>query len=396
LSKSPSSASAKPIPEQKVNKQLWRDIQEKAAASESEKLDAVRLLFDRPDELPRQSTRLIQRLASTDQPVAVRRAIASKLRESQDLSHSLALSILEILRNDPDPEVKSAAEEVYKSTAHEIYKIMQPIAEISRSLQATFQSIKIAQLDLSNLVANIPQVHLPNLQEILAATNLSTRALIDPVILSRQALESIARSAQAALPSYYPLPELEVIGRIYPEFKGGHATRLRSKLAKCVPGKLSWKVYQDICREILSYALVPPLLEPSEETATRGRAQRRDLIFHIPYDAGRFWESIRIAHKSLALIVECKNYSDLLRPDQVTITSKYFGEKKLGLFGVIVSRKGLSESAKQEQMRLWMEEEKMILCLTDGDMINMMSLKEADDDPSKVIDNAIRLFRQSI
>lgn len=85
-----------------------------------------------------------------------------------------------------------------------------------------------------------------------------------------------------------------------------------------------------------------------------------------------------------------------MRPNQVTITSKYFGEKRLGLLGVIVARKGLSESAKEEQKRLWMEDGKMILCLTDDDMLNMMSLKEAGDNPSKVIDNAIRLFRQSI
>jgi hypothetical protein len=95
------------------------------------------------------------------------------------------------------------------------------------------------------------------------------------------------------------------------------------------------------------------------------------------------------------LIVECKNYSASLGPNQVVITSKYFGEKRLGLFGIIACRKGLSESARREQERLWVDEGKMILALTDDDLNNLLSLKETGEDPLKVIDNAIRLFRQS-
>jgi len=58
----------------------------------------------------------------------------------------------------------------------------------------------------------------------------------------------------------------------------------------------------------------------------------------MPYDAGDFWFWIMLTYKSLALIVECKNYSVPLRPNQVMITSKYFGEKRLGLFGIIMCR----------------------------------------------------------
>jgi hypothetical protein len=300
-----------------------------------------------------------------------------------------------VLRNDPDPQVKSTADEIYKSTTYEIYKILQPIADISRNIQATIQSIKIPQLDLSNLVVNIPQLDLSSLQKTGAATaNLSARDFIDPLILSSQALESVARSAQAVLPSYYPQTDLEVIDRIRPKFEKSRTIRLKSKLAACVPGKAHWKAYQDVCREILRYAFVPPLAEPIEESPARGRDQRRDLILHISYDSKGFWGHIQMNYKSLAFIVECKNYATPLPQNQVTITAKYLSDKGLGLFGIIICRKGLSESARRTQEKLW-NEGKMLLVLSDHDLQNILNLKEAGEDPSKVIDNSMRKFRQS-
>jgi hypothetical protein len=83
-----------------------------------------------------------------------------------------------------------------------------------------------------------------------------------------------------------------------------------------------------------------------------------------------------MSHSSLAVIVECKNYGKELPANQVVITSKYFGPKRLGNFGIILTRKGLSSSAKAEQKRLWSEESKMILCLNDADLTKMLELKE--------------------
>jgi hypothetical protein len=96
------------------------------------------------------------------------------------------------------------------------------------------------------------------------------------------------------------------------------------------------------------------------------------------------------------VIVECKNYAEPLQANQVTITSKYLGAKRMGLFGIIVCRKGFAESARKEQERLWMEEEKMIICLEDNDLLKMLELRETGEDPTKVIDSEIRLLRSSI
>jgi hypothetical protein len=355
----------------------------------SEKIDAVGLLFQRQGDLPEESIGLILKLADRRQPTAVRLAIANKLGESGYLPYSSFATILKLLSNDPDPQVKSATDAIYK-------QIMEPVAQISRHLREMAQSITVPQFALPNAALRQLQDSIAVITKRAILPQMAARNLIEALNISGQVAEAVIRSTQLALPSYYPGVELEVIGRVYPDFEKSHAAHLSAKLASCPPGRKSWKAYQTVCRKILTHTLVPSLLEPSEETATRDRLQRRDLIFHIPYNAGDFWKLITLTYKSVALIVECKNYADPLRANQVTLSSKYFGEKKLGLFGVIICRKGLSEPAKREQERLWIQEGKMILALTDDDLVDMLRLREAGDDPLKVIDNAIMLFRQSL
>jgi hypothetical protein len=393
------SSTRNPTCERKTDTRLWNEVQKKAAGTESERLEAVDLVFQSQNDLPEESAKLILRLAGHNQPVAVRLAVVGKLGESRHLPGSLLVRVLNVLKGDPNQQVKLAADAIFT-------QIMQPISDLTKQLGQIAVAIKIPQFELPSLSARqleqlkLVQLHLQQAVSVTAEVvlpHVSVANLIKPVDLSKQLLETIVRSTQVVFPSYYPQPELEVIGKIYPKFRKpkGHVARLSRKLAKCEPGKEFWKEYQDVCCEILTHVLVPPLLEPTEESTTKGRDQRRDLIFHIPYDAGNFWSWIRMTYKSLALIVECKNYSASLGPNQVVITSKYFGEKRLGLFGIIACRKGLSESARREQERLWVDEGKMILALTDDDLNNLLSLKETGEDPLKVIDNAIRLFRQS-
>jgi hypothetical protein len=168
------------------------------------------------------------------------------------------------------------------------------------------------------------------------------------------------------------------------------------KLNECPAGQAYWKEYQGLCREILEWLFVPPLSPPLEDVGTKSGLQKRDLIFPIPYDVTGFWELIRLNYHSCALIVECKNYTDFVPSNEVVITSKYFGRKKCGLFGILVTRKGLSNSAKKEQERLWLEDDKMIICLSDEDLIKMINLRDGGQDAEMVLDDKIFQLRMSL
>jgi len=359
--------------------------------NERQKIEAVRTLFERQDELPKQSVELVLKLADPCQPQAVRLTVAEMLRGSRYSSDRSFIEILKVLTDDPDPQIKAASDELRR-------QIMQPMAEVFESIGKIAQSITLPQFELPTSVLKQVQENLAELTKQVLIPQLTAMDLIGALDIMGRVNETVVQAMQPLLSSYYPQRQLEVIGAIYPGFEKeewSHAANLGSKLVKCHPGK-NWKEYQTLCREILTHTLVPTLLEPREEVSTRDGTQRRDLIFHIPFDAGGFWKWIAWNHKSIAMIVDCKNYSEPLGPEEVTLTAKYLEERRLGLFAVIACRKGFSQSARREQERLWTVERKMILPLTDDDLVRMLRLKEAGDDPSKVIDHAIRAFRQAL
>jgi hypothetical protein len=297
--------------------------------------------------------------------------------------------VLKVLEEDTNPEVKAGVNAVHKrieETMKPFIESIQAVARVQQDvLRGLAESIKLPQQEL-----------LGRLRDQLVFTEFAAKSLFEPLDRVRRMNEEIIRGMQFALPSYYPLQDLRVVERPTSIPEKTYEAELSEKLLNCPTGHESWKDYQHLCKEILAHALVPPLLEPTEGSATEDDRQQRDLIFHIPHNAGDFWEYVRVRHKSVAIIVECKNYSRPLESNQVTITSKYFGDKRLGLFGIITSRKGLTDSAKNEQKRLWMEDNKMIVCLNDNDLLKMLELREADEDPEKVIDKTVRRFLESL
>jgi hypothetical protein len=238
-----------------------------------------------------------------------------------------------------------------------------PIAEIQKSIDV-FNQIKL------------PQVQFP--MEVL-----------DSISAFSRYQDSIYANIARISPSYYP-PEETVI------LPSTCEHRLLKKLRELEPGRDNWSEYQLLCDEALKFCLVPPLLDPMYEEYTLSGIHRRDMIYHIPHDGTGFWDYIRNAYNALAIIVDAKNYAGVLPKDQIVITSKYFGKKKLGSFGIIVTRSDLDESGKLQQADRWIHHDEMIIVLTDPDLKEMINLKLAHQDPERIIDRKIRELRSSI
>ncbi len=175
-----------------------------------------------------------------------------------------------------------------------------------------------------------------------------------------------------------------------------HSQELIERLSACPPGLEKWKEFEDICKEILTFLFVPPLLEPLDHVRTESGLQIRDLIFHIPCNVGGFWDFIQRKYDAVAVIVECKNYSNPIEGNNVVISSKYLGKKRLGLFGIVISRFSPAESAFKERKRLWTEDGKLILCLKDKDLKTMIKLKDEGKDSEIILDMKQRDFLQSL
>ncbi|TET14926.1 MAG: hypothetical protein E3J81_05895 [Dehalococcoidia bacterium] len=212
-------------------------------------------------------------------------------------------------------------------------------------------------------------------------------------------IESVAQQARQRLDSlslsYHTPSELEAAEQQYDIAPHSAADRLVKKLESCPPGREHWRDYEDVCQEILTYCLVPPLTEPSVQSRTENGFERRDLIFHIPHAAtGSVWSWLHTDQRfcSLAIILDCKNYSSELNGDEVHKTTKYLSKDRLGLFGIIVTRVGLSESGQARQNETWRSDGKLVICINDSDLKQMLGMKEAGEKPEFLIDKKIREF----
>lgn len=219
--------------------------------------------------------------------------------------------------------------------------------------------------------------------------------LITPLLdLNRLTITSPLKTQLDKTISFYSERDLESL-RSPKKIETTKPRSLLSKLKNCSSGQNSWLLYQNICGEILSYCLVPPLSEMVEQSKTKDNVHVRDIVFNIPHDLGGFWTSFMYRF-GWALIFECKNYGSYLKQNQLIISSKYLGAEKMSTLGIIITRKGLSKNAQKVQDNLWRIHKTMLLCFNDSDMENLLKLKENDDEPWKVIDNSIRKFLSSI
>lgn len=262
---------------------------------------------------------------------------------------------------------------------HALDEQLKPIAENILKIEDTLKPLTEFKLDLPNVTPN----------EFFLQ-----RPLINFVTNFDAVSNTVNKDLLGSTLSYYNPEELAEVEEKPKKSKKKKINQLIKKLTECIPGK-DWKEYENICEEILSYCLLPELLEPISQSETSGAEHIRDIIYNIPHEADEFWKYIMLQF-GMAMIVECKNYAKPIKENNVVITSKYFGKKKLTTFGLIISRKKLENSGKKGQSNAWIHDDKMIICLSDDDLIKMLEFKEKHEKPWKVIDNALREFRQSL
>jgi glycosyltransferase involved in cell wall biosynthesis len=256
------------------------------------------------------------------------------------------------------------------------------------ALSSDLIQILISKIDSDQL--NLE--HLP----LSYVRNLGTNVLEIETSYLREYFEKYLDYLAKFYPIYFDQKELNIVDQKVVSIEERSRLPFMNLLSQYPAGLKNWKNYENICKKVLTYLFVPPLSPPIEQSYTENGLHRRDLIFHVPYDVTGFWKHIQNRYFSEALIVECKNYSYPLNGNEIIIFSKYLGKYRLGTFGIVLSRYGLSDSAKKEMKRLCRDEQKLILCLNDTDLEKMISLKESSQEPELIIDNIRRTFLVSL
>lgn len=118
--------------------------------------------------------------------------------------------------------------------------------------------------------------------------------------------------------------------------------------------------------------------------------ERRDALFPLR-GAKHGWEEVRLEFDAKFLLCEFKNYTEQIGKDEVNQTRNYL-RHTIGRIGIIFSRKGASESAKQMRNSVYAQEQKAVLFLEDKHLLELLRWKETGQDPLELIQEAIDEF----
>lgn len=175
----------------------------------------------------------------------------------------------------------------------------------------------------------------------------------------------------------------------------GKANALKAALTGIESGKANWSKYQSLIVDILEFLLCPPLEAPKVELADSDKRNRRDIIFENSLSEG-FWHIVRDIYQGYYIVVDAKNYIDPLNKRPVLDISHYLKPYGCGMFSIITSRKGYSSAGKHAAKEQWIGNKKMIVSLSDDDLLKMLDFKKEGVPSEDVIKKYISDFRMSL
>jgi len=161
------------------------------------------------------------------------------------------------------------------------------------------------------------------------------------------------------------------------------------------PGKTTWSTYQQTIYDILEHLFCPPLDSPLYELADKDKRNRRDIIFE---NTGEhfFWKHIKEEYRGLYIVIDAKNYTNKLTKRPIIDIAHYLKPYGCGMFGIIVTRKGLGPAGQHARKEQWIGNRKMILVLSDSEILEMLRLKLDGEKPEEVLRRKISNFRMNL
>lgn len=96
------------------------------------------------------------------------------------------------------------------------------------------------------------------------------------------------------------------------------------------------------------------------------------------------------------IVVDAKNYNQRVTKKEILQISNYLKYHGTGLFGIIIARNGISESALYTLREIWAIDQKLIIVLQDNDIEQMLIEKVSGREPENIIRQKIEDFRLSL
>jgi len=166
------------------------------------------------------------------------------------------------------------------------------------------------------------------------------------------------------------------------EKEEGETDSLLQRLSDCKTGQKNSGEYEKICEAILRSLFEANYFNRlTSQHKTNDEHFRMDLIGSLKINQSNeesmhpLWQMIVQHYNSHFVVFEFKNYKDEIDQNLIYITEKYLFDAALRNVAIIISRKGFSKAAKFAAEGCLKEHGKLILNVTDEDLIRMLELK---------------------
>lgn len=163
------------------------------------------------------------------------------------------------------------------------------------------------------------------------------------------------------------------------------------RLSDIEPGTESFRKYEDVCIEILKYVLGDYLTLWKIQEPSNDGLYRFDLCCKIKSGTNQeFFDTIKNYFNTKYIVFEFKNYKDAIGQKEIYTTEKYLYEKALRKVAIIISRKGADDQALKAVKGSLREAGKLILCLADQNLLDMVEIKkEGEQEPTDILVNML-------
>ena len=161
---------------------------------------------------------------------------------------------------------------------------------------------------------------------------------------------------------------------------------LREQLRLLPPGKDDASKFEILCTDILKYILGDYLTLWKTQQPSNDGLYRFDLCCKIKTDVDQdFFDTVKNYFRTKYIVFEFKNYSERITQKEIYTTEKYLYEKALRKVAIIISRSGADAHALWAAKGSLRENGKLILCLSDQDLVEMLDMKDRGELPAEFL-----------
>ncbi|CAH0313971.1 hypothetical protein SRABI80_04618 [Peribacillus frigoritolerans] len=167
--------------------------------------------------------------------------------------------------------------------------------------------------------------------------------------------------------------------------------KLIEELKKVISGTNDAKEYEKVIVKIVERLFKPYLKDPNSQVRTEDGREIIDITLYNEAAQG-FWHDMKLRYGASIIYIECKNMDELANEEFQQISSRLSTKK--GMFGILISRKSDNLDLLRAYRVLY-HQEKIIINLTDEDLIDMLENFYTEEDyPTLYLSKKYRVFTE--